>query len=399
MKSSRFAGMPLLVSLVALALSACGAGGFEPASKIKGLRVLAIQKDRPYPHVDDGQINLKVLYWDGASTPDRPRNVSFNFLPCYNPPGDLYYNCFSDLTRGPGAGGPSSDAGAGGDVEADAGPDAAEGVDAAGSDAASSDAAGGSDAAESADAPGPTDAAIDGATDAAPGGGGGLPPSDADHIKTFSFPLVADNLIRPKAPGITDYGLVYVLFTACAGHLEPTDPGSAGGLQLGCFDDARRRLGPDDFVPGYASLYAYRELRNANPIVDDFSFKGASFKDTFAAPDADVPHIARCTEGDRGNCPAFDLKLNVNRASAEIDPLSTDPNGAPLQEQIWVAFYSTDGDFTSSLRLVNDATRGWNDDNGTKFRAPPTPGAVRLFAVVHDNRGGVEWALGKVIVD
>src|SRR5262245_30449568 len=80
MKSSRFAGMLLLLS--GLALAACGGGGFEPASKIKGLRVLALQKDHPYPHVDDGQINLKLLYWDGASKPDRPRNLSFAFVPC-----------------------------------------------------------------------------------------------------------------------------------------------------------------------------------------------------------------------------------------------------------------------------------------------------------------------------
>jgi hypothetical protein len=371
MKSSRFADMFALVSWLALASSACGGGGFEPSSKIMGLRVLAIQKDHPYPHVDDGQINLRLLYWDGKSAPDQPRNITFGFLPCYNPPGDLYYNCFADLLRRPGAGGPSSDAGADttvGDADADGGS-------------------------------GGADAAIDGATDAMPPGEGGLPPSEADHIRTFSFPLDGDNLIRPKAAGITDYGLVYVLFTACAGHLEPVDPGSPGGLQIGCFDDMRQRLGPDDFVPGYTALYAYRDLRNANPVVDDFLFNGASFKDTFAAPDTDVPHIARCTESDRGNCPELDVKLNVNRGSAEIDPLATDPNGAPLQEQIWVAFHSTDGDFKSALRLVNDATRGWNEDNGTKFRAPPTPGPVRLFAIVHDNRGGVEWALGKVIVD
>src|ERR1041384_5286872 len=107
MMRSRLAGIWRLLPWLALALAACGGGGFEPASKIKGLRVLAIQKDHPYPHVDDGQINLKLLYWDGASTTDRPRNVSFAFFPCYNPPGDLYYNCFTDLTARPGAGGPS----------------------------------------------------------------------------------------------------------------------------------------------------------------------------------------------------------------------------------------------------------------------------------------------------
>jgi hypothetical protein len=112
-----------------------------------------------------------------------------------------------------------------------------------------------------------------------------------------------------------------------------------------------------------------------------------------------VPHIARCTESDRSKCPSFDIKVNVDRSSAETDPLAKDADGNPLTEQLWVAYHSTAGDFTASLRLVNDASRGWNEDNATKFRAPITPGPVRIFAVVHDNRGGVAWAQGKVIID
>ena len=110
--------------------------------------------------------------------------------------------------------------------------------------------------------------------------------------------------------------------------------------------------------------------------------------------------MQRCTQSDRSLCPAFDVKAVVDIAqSAETDPEAKDDNGNLLKEQLWVVYYATDGDFTTSLRLVNDATTGPNPDHGTKFRAPTTPGTVRLFGVVHDNRGGVAWALGKVVVD
>jgi hypothetical protein len=48
---------------------------------------------------------------------------------------------------------------------------------------------------------------------------------------------------------------------------------------------------------------------------------------------------------------------------------------------------------------VNDATRGWNEKNEAEYTAPAEPGPVRVFAVVHDNRGGVAWVEGKIIVD
>ena len=143
------------------------------------------------------------------------------------------------------------------------------------------------------------------------------------------------------------------------------------------------------FVPGYSSIYVYDDLRNANPIVDP---------DLVPSLPADM-HIAHCTENDRGNCPTFDVKPVIDRASAEDDPLATDANGGKLKEQLWIAYLATGGDFTKDLRLVNDATTGWNDDYGTKFRAPATAGPVHRFGIVHDNRGGVAWAQKRIIVD
>ena len=102
-------------------------------------------------------------------------------------------------------------------------------------------------------------------------------------------------------------------------------------------------------------------------------------------------------------CPNADceigLQVDVDRSSAEDDLSATGPNGEILKEQIWVNFYSTRGDFTSALRLINDAVEGWNDDNATKFKVPAEAGPVHLWAVVHDNRGGVEWREAEIIVD
>jgi hypothetical protein len=343
-----------------------------------------MQKEPAYAKPGE-TVDLKLLYWDGKSTESSPRNIEFNFFSCTNPPGDLYYACLdfsrirplATITR-TGNGAPM---GGLGDTDAALTADAAISLDAATPGDAEADAT--SDDAE-ADAMSPPE--------------GGTPLFNGDPLVTARV-TIDSNVVHPKAQGVAPYGLVYVLFTACAGHFTPVAPSGPNAPPFECRDDDGKALGPDDFVPGYASIYVYDDLRNANPVVNDFSFRTASFKNSPTAPDSDVPHIARCTESDRSKCPSFDIKVAVDRSSAETDPLAKDADGNPLTEQLWVAYHSTAGDFTASLRLVNDASRGWNEDNATKFRAPITPGPVRIFAVVHDNRGGVAWAQGKVIID
>jgi hypothetical protein len=352
-------------SWLLVASAGCGGASFEPASKIQGLRVLALQKEPPYAKPGE-TVDFKLLYWDGKSTDAAPRNLEFNFFSCSNPPGDLYYACQRVSLVG-------SATRAGNRVATEGSPS------------------------------GENDGAFDAGGDAAPLDAdivpeGGTAPFGVDPIVPSRVTIGSD-LVRPKAPGVRPYGIVYVYFTACAGHFKLVAPSSANALPFGCQDDDAKDLGPDDFVPGYSSIYVYDDLRNANPVVNDFSFRTTSFKDSPSAAESDAPHIARCTNGDRGSCPSFDIKVDVDRVSAETDPLAKDADGNPLQEQLWVAYYATGGDFTASLRLVNDASKGWNDDNATKFRAPATPGPVRIFAVVHDNRGGVAWAQGKVVID
>jgi hypothetical protein len=207
-------------------------------------------------------------------------------------------------------------------------------------------------------------------------------------------------IIRPKTNG-DPYGLAYVLFAACPGHLGIVPNAGANTVPFGCFDDVdNHQYGTDDFVFGYTSMYVYENRINNNPIANALLFENTSLEGS-TTDDTLVRHVPVCKASDRTQCPNFPIKLDIDRNSVEIDddPSATTPDGQKLQEQMWVTFFTTAGDFKSSQRLVNDATKGWSEENGTEFHAPAEPGPIRLFAAVHDNRGGVAWREGKIIAD
>ena len=224
----------------------------------------------------------------------------------------------------------------------------------------------------------------------------GAPMPDADHVALHTFTLPPDIVSsRPPAPGTHAYGLGYVLFTVCAGKVGPVPQAGQTSLPLGCFAADGSKLGVDDFDPGYTSIYAYDDGRtNANPVIHGFTLRNPEIS---LEPDADgVRHIARCIPG---ACPKLEFKVDIDRASAEPDPGASDLDGRPVSEQLWISYYKTRGDIEKSQRLVNDATRGWNDDNATTWTPPPVPGMARLWGIVHDNRGGVEWVEAKISVE
>jgi hypothetical protein len=376
----------LSLSLVAIAAMGCGGAGFDPQEKIKTLRVIALQKDKPYPDPGD-QVNLKLLYWDGKAQEGSPRKLDIVAYGCSNPKGDLYFNCGERLLTEGGFSIKDLDS----TVNEEGGTEAPP-PDGAPTDGDPGDAS----IADSSDFPDGT-----GSFEAAANEGGGLLPYEADHIKRFTFTVpqvdhLQQPIIRPRGPGGT-YGLLYVLFAVCAGTLEFPAPEATNGLGIACRDDQNGLLGSADFVPGYSSLYVYGDRHNKNPEIRDFLFDQKSLQGSPGKSNGEVPHVPRCTGG---SCPTYDLKLNLDQvANQEEDPGSIGRQGEVLQEQMWLAFYTTGGAFDHPLRLVNDASQGWNEDNGSKFTAPAEPGPLRIWGVVHDNRGGVAWAEAKIIVD
>jgi hypothetical protein len=219
---------------------------------------------------------------------------------------------------------------------------------------------------------------------AALGADAGSPPAVASPTASHAVVVPADPnaiITRKGQQSNADYGLIYVLFTACAGHLEPRPQATANDLPLHCVDSAGTELSSDDFVPGYTALYVYANRRNQNPVIKDFVLAQR--------------RVPVCPKGD---CP-LDIRVDVDRdKSPEIDEGAVGAHGEQLHEQLWVDFYATRGDFEHDVRLINDATLGWNDDNGTQFKIPADPGPVHLWAVVHDNRGGVAWTEADIDV-
>jgi hypothetical protein len=379
-----------------LALTTCGGAAFDEPSQIKGLRVLAVQKNPPYPKAGD-EVEVKLLFWDAKSSEDNPRDIHVFFAKdaCENPKGDLYLNCFASLASGfvqgtPDGGNPDdiTDGGAPDGEVPDGGPSngaprmqgfvpITSGKQAGLRNLATSDFIRATEAPEAA------------------------PSLDIDHVRGRHYRISEkEKIIKPRTGG-EPYGLVYVLFAACPGHLGVVPNAGPNELPLGCFDDAdNHRFDADDFVIGYTSMYVYDDRANANPIVNDFLFEGASLEGS-TTDDTLAPHVPSCKASDRATCQKFPVKVDIDQSSAELDtdPTARTPDGQQLHEQMWVAFYTTRGDLKSGLRLVNDATRGWNESNGTEYTAPAEAGPVRIFGVVHDNRGGTAWKEGKIIVD
>ncbi len=65
---------------------------------------------------------------------------------------------------------------------------------------------------------------------------------------------------------------------------------------------------------------------------------------------------------------------------------------------MWIRYYADGGSLGSQVRLLNDATTGWNNDYGTTFRAPKKKGPMHIWAVVQDNRGGASWVRVPIMV-
>ncbi len=350
------------VALIAPAVaSGCG-GGFDPVSKVDGLRVLSVAVSREptpadpttggsYAHPDD-KVTFKMTSYDGfidPANPDAPtRTLQTVWLGgCFDPAGDAYYGCYESLAK----------------VVADAQHDLLAGKP---------------------------------------------PPEGALYGVGESFDLTLPTDIvsrRPKPIVGSHYGIAYVFFATCAGFLgaSPKDSnGSAGSFPVACFADKEHtvRLGADSFVPGYTQIYVFEDGRvNADPPVKEVMFDakpvGGGPGDALSVPRCSVDDDTRtappsCSKADPfTTCTPVNINITAGADVAEDDPEGTSKDGKLLKEVVWVDYFSDKGDFDSDVRLVNDATTGLIADHSTNWIAPPDPGLVSIWAVVHDARGGV----------
>lgn len=362
--------------LSGLTLLACSPG-FESPSRLRTLRVLAVQKDEPYAKPGD-TVNLRMLL-DDAGHPE-PRGVKVTwFSGCENPPGDLYVGCFATL--------------AGGDA-----------------------------------------------------GISKMPFAIGEGLE-FSFrvsPDIISSRPRPADPKQPPYGIAYVFFAACPGTIRivpPQDPTQIETLPIQCYSSDGTALGADDFVLGYTQVQAYDAFTNSNPIVTGFSLddqsltpecigaeclplearelglpvvgvdggaSDATARDAGVAVDAGPSGgtdpcdaggpacLALCTKDQQSDCPEHAIRVEVDKASAEHDTVQEARDGTTLLEQMWIDYYVDAGRLDGDVKLLNDATLGWNDSHGTKLLTPKESGPFHIWAAVHDNRGGAQWIRVKL---
>jgi hypothetical protein len=354
---------------LAVSLAACGPT-YEGQGTLKGVRLIGVQKDKPYAAPGE-TVKLSMLLHDGAP---KKRKVSVKwFGGCDNPPGDSYPGCFF---------GTEPDAGAG------------------------------------------------------PGLPGLRLIGEGLEVE---YTVPGSILNRPPPPkGVIPYGLSFVFFTACTGSLRPA-PGERVPIQ--CVDDSGARIDADGFVAGYSQIFAYEALRNENPRIDGFALQDENFspgegspvecigqdcvelaKREFGIP-AENPGIGgaadggavdggaadggapveppcdpakerwcvpTCAEENIDDCPEH--KIQVSMRESENDDIDETNTSGTLGEQMWVNYYIDRGKVKSDVKILRDATEGWQGDHSdTMFFAPKDPGPFHIWAAAHDNRGGVQW--------
>lgn len=348
-----------------LMLGGCGVE-FDSIGQIEGLRVLGVRKDQPVAHPGD-TVQMQLVVHDTGDAEGKPRDISYLWLGgCDNPPGDSYQGClllFSKIAEGlDGLVGQDP-----GDLSADELEEAADLLNENG--------------------------------------------VSLGFGETFQLPIGSD-IIADKPPSAANapYGLSVTFFAACAGELRP-DPESET-FPIGCFD-GDTRLGSRDFVAGYTSTYVYEEGRNSLPRITGMHVGGKAVPASLvcigpecARPEPDperkcpkgAPSLPACDDGTlRQQCPKLEVAAQIDPDSVDQDaPLSLGGPTAP--EPMWVNYHTDNGSFTNDLTLVNDVSAGFRENPKTDFLAPDERGPAYVWAVVRDNRGGLDWARTTICV-
>lgn len=330
---------------------ACGGAGFDPKSKVDSVRLFAARADKPYAKPGE-TVSLEVLAFDGRPSPTRPMRHYFLPFVCLNPPADQYFGCFlPGVLASPDGGVSSRDGGAG-----------------AGGQGASG--------ALLADVPDGTD----------------LTPVLVQGTR-FSYKVPDSAVIARRESPDEPYGLTIVFTVACAGRVVFKRPDIATRQQvpLACVDEDGKSLPPSEYVIGIHRLYVYDKKTNENPVLEGLTLDGKPID-----PAAGIT-IDRCTLSKRTDCPELKVDAIVPESSWQLQEGVKAADGSEAREQIWVDYYLTHGEIEGA-RLIYDIAKGRVPESGAKLTAPVAPGLGTLFAILHDNRGGVAWKYVPVVV-
>jgi len=171
-------------------------------------------------------------------------------------------------------------------------------------------------------------------------------------------------------PSDAPIGVAGILFAACAGDVAfertPTAP-------VRCIDNGRD-VGRDGFMWGEKRIIVAAGVRNQNPKIAEVRFDGAAWDP------ASPPMIASCNGKTVDDCG------DVHTIEVVATPDSAEPYGQFTEDL--VAFY-----FVSGGRVADDFAREEGGAFKTKIAAAGVASGtkVRVWFVLRDDRGGVDW--------
>ncbi len=334
-----------LLLILAVAGSSC-VTLFDPPTLVNTLRVLAVRADHPTPKLGT-DVTLDMLIFDGSesarASDGTNRAVQLTWLSgCFNPPSDVYTECFPLLQ-------PALDALSSGAVSSSVGHD------------------------------------------------GTFALHVPDEIIS-SHPSAGH--------GQVPYGVSFVFYAVCAGQVQVQDTQDKTRPPLRCVASNGVEVGAEGFVFGYLPLYSYDGVENQNPVVTGVLFDSVPDSTKPCAVDSDcdwaqacgsqhacVDVIAPCT-----SCAQHSFAPLLDTSNAELDPIATAKAGAPRTERLAVTYYASSGSI-GGTRVINDPVIGWQSTFDTTWTASSgVTGETHLWAIVRDGRGGVAWWDKEVIV-
>lgn len=189
----------------------------------------------------------------------------------------------------------------------------------------------------------------------------------------------------------------YNFVVACAGHIERIPLKSGLGLNqlpVGCFDDATGlELDSNSFVVGFTRVFVFDTRRNTVPVLDGLTFEGKPLDPAVGVK------TGKCKKDKQDNCQTVKLNINFPDTDAELDPDNVDSNGKVRNETIYADWFTTDGKFKNDRKILFDGNLGRPPKTDAEFEPPNDPVTGKMWAVLHDNRGGTVWQEFPLVIE
>ena len=189
----------------------------------------------------------------------------------------------------------------------------------------------------------------------------------------------------------------YNFVVACAGHVERIALKSGlalNQLPIGCFDDQTGlEQDTNSFVVGFTRVFIFDTRRNTVPVMDNVTFEGKVIDPAVGIK------TGKCKTDSQGACQTVKLNVGFPDTDAEIDPDNIDSNGKVRNETIYVDWFTTDGKFKNDRKILFDGNLGRPPKAEVEYYPPLSPVTGKMWAILHDNRGGTVWQEFPLVIE